>query len=154
MARGGAVGIFVDDDVCDLPPRTLVLRPGTLVAGIGCNRNTPCREIRELLLRTLADHDLAPGSLTGLASIDIKADEAGLLELASEMNLPLRFFDREALNQVTTIQNPSEMVEKHVGVKSVCEAAAILASHQGRLIVPKKNTRNVTVAIARINSPS
>lgn len=149
-----AIGIFVGNAVQELPPKTLILKPGTLVAGIGCNRNTPRQEIKELLLQTLADHDLALGSLTGLASIDVKDDEVGLLELARELNLPLRFFNREELNQVKTIQNPSEMVEKHVGVKSVCEAAAILASNQGRLIVPKKNTRNVTVAIAAINSPS
>jgi cobalt-precorrin 5A hydrolase len=43
------------------------------------------------------------------------------------------------------------MVEKHLGVKSVCEAAAILASNQGTLIVPKHTTPNVTVAIARIS---
>jgi cobalt-precorrin 5A hydrolase len=146
-------GVFVDDAICDVPPKTLVLRPGTLTAGIGCNRNTPCAEIRALLLQTLAHHNLAPESLTTLASIDVKSDEEGLLELAREMELPLRFFNREELNQVKTIQNPSAMVEKHVGVKSVCEAAAILASHQGHLIVSKQKTQNVTVAIARINSP-
>jgi cobalt-precorrin 5A hydrolase len=41
------------------------------------------------------------------------------------------------------------MVEKHLGVKSVCEAAAILASNNGNLIVPKMKQGNVTLAVAR-----
>jgi cobalt-precorrin 5A hydrolase len=43
------------------------------------------------------------------------------------------------------------MAAKHAGVKSVCEAAAILAAHPGTLIVPKHKTHNATVAIARRN---
>jgi cobalt-precorrin 5A hydrolase len=82
-------------------------------------------------------------------SIDLKSDEAGLLELAKSLDVPIEFFSKEQLNCIKTIQNPSILVEKHVGVKSVCEAAAILGSNQGRLVVPKQNTRNVTVAIAR-----
>ena len=58
----------------------------------------------------------------------------------------------EQLGQAEGDRNPSSVVEKHVGVESVCEAAAILASRNGRLIVPKQSTQNVTVAIARINS--
>jgi cobalt-precorrin 5A hydrolase len=46
------------------------------------------------------------------------------------------------------------MVEKHVGVKSVCEATAILATRGGELVVPKRTTRNATVAIARVNFTS
>ena len=42
-------------------------------------------------------------------------------------------------------------VAEHIGVESVCEAAAILATRNGILIVPKESTKNVTVAIARIN---
>ncbi len=92
---------------------------------------------------------LSPKSLGALSSIDVKSDESGLRALAKEMDLPIQYFTKEELNGVETIQNPSTMVEKHVGAKSVCEAAAILGSNQGQLIVPKQNTRNVTVAIAR-----
>jgi cobalt-precorrin 5A hydrolase len=71
--------------------------------------------------------------------------------VAESLKLPLIFFKREELNQVKGIKNPSPVVEKHIGVKSVCEAAAILASRDGTLVVPKQSTQNVTVAIARIN---
>jgi cobalt-precorrin 5A hydrolase len=148
---GRVPGICVDDVIVDLPPAVLVLRPASLVAGMGCNRNTGMEEMKALLEDVLETHNLAPSSLTSLASIDVKSDETGLLGLADNLDLPLIFYNRQELNQVKEIQNPSIVVEKHVGVKSVCEAAAILATQNGTLIVPKQSTQNVTVAIARIN---
>ncbi|GBC64010.1 cobalamin biosynthesis protein CbiG [Desulfonema ishimotonii] len=142
-------GVFIDDTLVDLPPEILVLRPRSLAVGMGCNRNTDMAEMRTLLLETLARFRLSRRSLFTLASVDIKADETGLLALGEDLKLPLTFFDRAQLKQVTAIENPSEMVEKHIGVKSVCEAAAILAAKNGKLIVPKQNTKNVTVAVAR-----
>jgi cobalt-precorrin 5A hydrolase len=143
-------GVFVDHRVADLPETVLVLRPPVLATGIGCNRNTPAGEIQTFLLDVLQSHGLSPASLTGIGTVDIKADEAGLLALAGELDLPLSFYDKDALAAVVDIQTPSAMVEKHLGVKSVCEAAAILTAKQGPLIVPKQKTPNVTVAVARI----
>ncbi|CAB1077778.1 hypothetical protein JY97_04965 [Alkalispirochaeta odontotermitis] len=146
-----AAYVLATDRTLDLPVAVLVLRPASLIAGIGCNRNTEAAEIKAHLTQVLADNRLAFSSLSGIASIDVKADETGLIAVAAELELPLTFFGKQELNQVNTIQNPSKIVEKHVGVKSVCEAAAILASSNGNLIVPKQSTKNVTVAIARIN---
>jgi cobalt-precorrin 5A hydrolase len=143
--------IYIDDVTQELPPQVLVLRPATLVAGIGCNRCTGAQEISDHLKQVLECHRLASTSLKCLTSIDVKNDEAGLIEVAESIELPLIFFTREELNQVKGIKNPSPVVEKHVGVQSVCEAAAIRASRAGTLIVPKQTTQNVTVAIARIN---
>ena len=133
---------------------TLILRPPTLTAGIGCNRDTAMQEMKALLERVFEQFHISLHSLIGLASIRLKADEAGLLLLAENMDLPLYFYDRQELNQVKTIENPSLMVEKHVGVKSVCEAAAILAAKNGTLLVPKHSTKNATVALARIGCSS
>jgi cobalt-precorrin 5A hydrolase len=144
-----SAGVWIGDTVCDLPVGTLVLRPPSLVAGIGCNRHTPCEEIRDLLLQILKQFALSPDSLSAIASIDLKSDEQGLLQLAEEMDLPIHFFTKEELARVDDIPTPSATVAKHVGVSSVCEAAAILASRNGGLIVPKQHTRNVTVAISR-----
>ncbi|MDJ0882895.1 MAG: cobalt-precorrin 5A hydrolase [Desulfobacterales bacterium] len=146
---GGRPTVVVDDIQIDLPPEVLILRPASLFVGLGCNRGTPAGEMRELLDTVLADHALAPKSLAGFASVDLKADEAGIIDVADEFGLPLEFFTREQLAQVTDIRNPSPIVEKHIGIPSVCEAAALLAAGSGKLIVPKQTTRNVTVAVAR-----
>ena len=142
--------VFIDDVIVDLPPDVLILRPPTLIAGIGCNRNTPTQEMKDLLENVLKQFYLARRSLNGIASIKLKADEPGLLALANSLGLPLYFYDKEELNQVKEIKNPSAIVEKHIGVKSVCEAAAILAAQRGTLVVPKQTNPNVTVAVARI----
>jgi len=149
-----AACVFIDDVIVDLPPQALILRPPTLMAGIGCNRNTTMEEMQDHLERVFEQFQLALGSLAGIASIQLKADETGLLALAKHLGLPLYFYDKEELNQVQGIKNPSSMVEKHIGVKSVCEAAAIIAAQNGTLVVPKQTNRNVTTAVARIGYTS
>jgi cobalt-precorrin 5A hydrolase len=148
-AKDGAAAIYVGDRRAGLPAGVLILRPASLVAGIGCNRNTPMEEIKGLLDEVLENHHLADSSLGRIATIDLKTDEPGLLELAHTLGVPIDFFSREKLGQIKDIQTPSTLVENHIGVKSVCEAAAILASQMGTLIVPKQKTPNVTVALAR-----
>jgi cobalt-precorrin 5A hydrolase len=153
-AERTATGVWVDDIRIDLPAQTLVLRPPSLFVGVGCNRGTPAAEIREMLDRVLKRAGLSAASVAGLATIDLKRDEAGLLALAQALAQPLRFYSREALGTVTDVPSPSAMVAKHVGVNSVCEAAALLAAGNGRLIVPKQISPNVTIAVARSASPS
>jgi cobalt-precorrin 5A hydrolase len=142
-------GVWVDDIRVDLPGEILVLRPPSLLVGVGCNRGTPADEIGDLLEHVLDRFGLSAASVAGMASIDLKADERGLLALARNLARPLTFFSRDQLATVPDIPSPSAVVEKHVGVQSVCEAAAILASGHGRLIVPKQTSPNVTIAIAR-----
>ena len=141
--------VFVDDIQIDLAPDVLILRPASLFVGLGCNRGTPACEIRELVESVLTQHGLAPGSLAGFASVDLKSDEIGIKEIAADYGRKVAFFSRDRLAQVAGIRNPSAAVEKHIGIPSVCEAAALLAAGNGNLIVPKQTTRNVTVAVAR-----
>ena len=145
----GAAGVSVADTRRALGDRWLRLRPPILAAGMGCNRNTPADEMRDLLARVLEASRLVVGSLTCLATIDIKRDEPGLIALAAELAVPLKLYSKQELNRVRGVASPSAMVKKHVGVESVCEAAAILATDNGSLIVSKQRTRNVTLAIAR-----
>ncbi len=147
-------GVYVDDTGAPPSGRDLVLRPRSLVAGIGCNRNAPLSEIKTLLEEVCAAFRLSVDSLRAIASVDLKADEPGLLALAETLDLPLRLYTREELHQVRQVPNPSAMVAKHIGVQSVCEAAAILAAHNGPLVVPKHKSANVTAAIARHRSMS
>jgi len=149
-----AAGIFVDDKVIDLPAQVLVLRPKSLALGVGCNRGTSSEEITAFFETILQTNHLSRQSVGCLATIDLKRDETGLLAFAEAFKLPLLFFGKSELNQVETIQSPSAVVEKHVGVKSVCEAAAILGARKGGLIVPKASTPNVTMAVARISFTS
>ncbi len=144
------VAVQCSDLVFPVPRETLVLRPRSLVAGMGCNRGTTETELMTLLTTSFHNLGLSLKSLFALATTRVKSDEAGLLALARSLNVPLLFYDKDALNSVENIQNPSPTVEKFLGVKSVCEAAAILASHNGKLVVPKIKQGNATLAVARI----
>lgn len=145
-------GVYVDDIRVDLPPRVLVLRPGSLTAGIGCNRGTAAQEIRELLNSVFEQSRLAISSLRSFATVSLKKDEAGLLQVAESFGIPIRFYETDELNRVLNVPTPSPMAAKHIGVESVCEAAAILASEGGRLIVTKHKSPNATLAVARTAS--
>ena len=80
-------------------------------------------------------------------TIDVKEDEEFCAMLTDEMGEELVFYSAEELAKVE-VPNPSKTVEKHVGTPSVCEAAAILGSNNGKLIVPKVKGRNWTAALA------
>lgn len=140
--------VFCDWRIRPVSRETLVLRPRILAAGIGCNRRTQQETLLDFYTSALADADISPHSIFTLATSDIKSDEPGILELGKNLGLPIQFYDKKQLLSVKTIQNPSKMVEKHIGVHSVCEAAAILATQHGTLILPKQKTPDVTLAIA------
>ena len=80
-------------------------------------------------------------------TIDVKADEPFCNLIKKEKNKQLMFFTAEQLSAVD-VPHPSEVVAKHVGTPSVCEAAAILGSNNGKLIIPKVKGKHFTAALA------
>jgi len=142
--------IYISEEIRNLPENYLILRPKNLVAGIGCNRNTGMDEIEAFLRKVMKEFGLSFSSLKNIASIDIKKDEPGLIRLAENLKIPIDFYSKDDLNNVKNIQTPSSMVKKHIGVNSVCEAAAMLSAKRDSLIVPKQKSGNVTLAIAKI----
>lgn len=131
-------------------PRAGLLRlhAPVLTLGVGCRRDTAMEEIRDLIHRVLKENGLARHSVAVMGSADIKGDEKGLLEAARELGVPLEFFEAGELASVAT-PTPSTMVEQHVGTASVSEAAALLLSGGGELLVDKQKTERATVAVAR-----
>lgn len=125
--------------------------PRILWVGIGCERGTPKETITQAITQVCLDNKLAENAIAGIATIDIKADEVGILELCQERNLPLRTFTAEVLNSVF-VPNPSPVVKAEVGTPSVAEAAAMSAAQVDSLVVTKqifKSQGAVTVAIAQ-----
>ncbi len=90
---------------------------------------------------------LASGAIAGIATIDLKADEVGLVELCRARNWPLRTFPSAVLCSVS-VPNPSAVVEAEVGTPSVAEAAALYAA-RGLAVDSKPNTLVVSKQIFR-----
>lgn len=138
--------VLVDWRLGPEAPDRLYLRPKVLVAGVGCRRGAPAADIVGLVERGCRERGLAPESIGVVATIAAKRDEAGILEAAARLGAELRFFSTEQLAGVAA-PHPSATVKRHMGVDSVCEAAAILASGGGKLLVPKMRTGLSTAAI-------
>jgi cobalt-precorrin 5A hydrolase/precorrin-3B C17-methyltransferase len=139
--------ILISDRLVETPRPAVVFRPPSLVAGVGCSRGVDAEEILELLLRSLAQAELTEKSVAALASIDVKRDEAGLLQAAEKLDVPIHFHPAEELS-VVEAPNPSELVRDAVGTPSVAEAAVV--SSGAELVLEKQKSANATVAIGRL----
>lgn len=132
-----------------LPPytRTAVLRPPSLVVGLGASRGVTADEVAALVDRALAGAGLSADSVAGAASVDEKADEPGVLELCRLRGWPFTTYPANRLADVE-VPNPSAEPAKVLGTPSVAEAAALLHSG-GELVVEKTKSAMATVAVAR-----
>ena len=81
------VRLVVGDRVTALDDRTAVLRPPSLVVGVGASSGAPAEEVLGLVERVLADAGLSPRSVAELATVDAKAAEPGLVEAARQAGL-------------------------------------------------------------------
>lgn len=124
------------------------IKPRNLVVGIGCRQGLAYREIRAALAEIMAKFKLDEDCVKSLASIDIKAAEPGIRQLAEEMGMPLLTFTKEELRALDGSYETSEWVKEKVGVGGVCEPAARLAAKQGWTIVPKQKIGAVTISVA------
>jgi len=126
--------------------------PPVLWVGIGCQRNTSKELIANSLNNFLESGNLSQQSIAGFATIDIKKDEKGIVELSEEKNLPIKFFSKEDLAKIV-VPNPSNVVQKEIGIPSVAEASCLLAAgEESKLLEEKRIFKNqsgaVTIAVA------
>ncbi|WP_102923832.1 cobalamin biosynthesis protein [Streptomyces noursei] len=84
----------------------------------------------ELIGAALAAAGRAPAALAGLATVDAKAAEPGLVAAARELGVPLWSFPAAELAAVP-VPAPSAAVRAVAGTPSVAEAAALLAAGPG-----------------------
>jgi cobalt-precorrin 5A hydrolase / precorrin-3B C17-methyltransferase len=141
--------IYVSDRLEDVPRPAAVYRPPSLVAGVGCSRGVRAEEILALLDWSLEEAGFSEKSVASLASVEAKSDEAGLLEAAEELGVPLRFHAAEALSRMA-VPNPSSVVKDAVGTPSVAEAS-VLASG-AKLVMEKRKSGMATVAVGRLSA--
>lgn len=138
--------------------------------GMGCERHCPEEELERLLMASLQQQGLSIEQISCLSSIDIKADEKGLISLAAKLALPYRTWDKQQLRRVEAqLSTRSEYVYNTVGVYGVAESAALysaqdyaranggasstpLSEHEqikAELVMNKQKTTKATCAIAR-----
>ena len=146
LADSGDVGIRISVFKDEPYKQTLRLIPKILHLGIGCRKGTPVETIREAVDEVLLAHNIDRRAIKCAASIDLKAEEAGLLQYCGEQKLSVTFYTAEELKAVPGEFTPSAFVQSITGVDNVCERAALIGAE--KLIVKKAVRNGVTVALA------
>lgn len=133
--------------------------PPVLWLGLGCERHTHPVVLEAAVEKSLVSAGLAAAAVAGVASLDRKSDEPGLLALCQQHQWPLKIFTADHLAAIP-VPNGSPVVARQVGTPSVAEAAALAAAGTGaRLLAPKTVVRGerasgaATCAVALATSP-
>ncbi|MBQ9676124.1 MAG: precorrin-4 C(11)-methyltransferase [Bacteroidaceae bacterium] len=121
--------------------------PKVLTVGIGLAHHAqPVEDILNDINQLMVTSELEASAIKKYATIDLKADEPVVKYLQAK-DTEVVFYTADELSKVD-VPTPSETVAAHVGTPSVCEAAAILGSNNGKLIIQKIKGQNWTAAIA------
>ena len=124
------------------------LYPENLVIGIGSRRGIEKEKVYEFLIETLEKHNLSLKSIKHFATVDLKADEKGIIETARELGKELKIVSREEILTVEDMFHGSEFVKKEIGVKAVSEPCAYLTSSKdGKFIEIKAKKDGMTISI-------
>ena len=121
--------------------------PKVLTVGIGLAHHAqPVEDILNDINQLMVTSELEASAIKKYATIDLKADEPVVKYLQAK-DTEVVFYTADELSKVD-VPTPSETVAAHVGTPSVCEAAAILSSNNGKLIIQKVKGQNWTAAFA------
>lgn len=140
---------LIEEDEQVLLENGVIYRPKSLVLGMGCNRGTSAEEIDQVINDTLAQLKLSKKSVKAIATIDLKKDEQGFLQVTAQNNWQFITYSPAQLNEMP-LQNPSETVFKFTGAYGVSEPAALRYAKATDWILEKKKSGNVTISVARI----
>lgn len=135
--KGGSYVIRVTDRAVEPGEREVVLRPPSLVVGVGASKGAPVNEVLGLVYDALREAGLSVGNVAELATVDAKADEPGIIQAAQRLGVPLVTYSAGELAAVE-VPNPSDAPLAAVGTPSVAEAAALVGG--GELLVPKRKS--------------
>ncbi|MFF4155376.1 cobalamin biosynthesis protein [Streptomyces sp. NPDC001678] len=120
----------------------------TLHIGVGACRGVSPDEVIALIGRALQESGADAAAIAALATVDVKADEPGLLAAAHHLGVPLTAYGAEAL-AAQPVPHPSEAARRATGAPGVAEAAALLSAGAGGvLLVGKRKSGRATCAIA------
>ncbi|WP_035790156.1 cobalt-precorrin 5A hydrolase [Clostridium beijerinckii] len=125
--------------------RILRLIKKDIVLGIGCRKDTTYEKLYDFVNTNLIKYNLDIRAVSGIVSVDIKANEEGIIKLAEKINCPFKTFSKEEIKIVQDKYDKSEFVFKTLGVTGVCEPCVDLAGAE--VIISKIKHEGMTLAI-------
>ena len=148
-------GVTVSDRLISLPPeqKRLLLRPKSLVLGVGCKRGISPEHLLQCAETFLEQFGLSRHSVSAIATIGLKAEEPAVLALSRAYAAPLVIVPAEEIQSCTYPFTESEFVRQITGVPAVAEACSYLASGCGEVLTGKQKFPGVTLAACRKKMP-
>ncbi len=155
LPQGHGVKINCTMDPVTSGPQHLHFAPQRITLGVGCSRNCLPDELCRLVTQAMSDAGISPHAVHSVSTIDLKADEPAILDLARRLGVPLRLFTSAELEAETPrLATPSDVVFAEVGTHGVAEAAALAQGGAGATLhLTKRKTGNATCALALTNEP-
>lgn len=127
--------------------------------GFGCRQGTDRSVFENAVEQVFTTHGLIFETVVGIATLELRKDEQGLLTFCKKYQLPLLTFSATYL-QGLPVPTPSMIVGTKVGTDSVAEACAYAAALSSSplppmIVIPKQVYRLdgcsgvVTIAVAQ-----
>ena len=122
-----------------------------IIIGIGCKRGIGSHEVKEAINSALEKAEVSIGRVRLAGTVDLKADEVGLLGALDELGIPLRVVSRPEIDTCAKDYSKSDFVIEKIGVGGVSEPAALISGRKTKLILKKQKYPGITIAIAQEN---
>lgn len=130
----------------DVTCPSLHMVPKKYVLGMGCKKNHPYEKIQDALDVFTKKHEVDPLAIALIASIDLKQNEAGILQLAEDLSADVVTYSKDELLEFESLYPGSDFVKQTVGVSSVSQVAAHKAS-QGQVLTERFAQDGVTLCL-------
>ena len=118
-----------------------------LVVGLGCRRGVPGDEILAAVEAALAGLGIPRTRVRCLATASPKRDEAGILEAAAALEIPLQVVHELEIRSRRRLRRTA--AARHVGLVAVSQPAALSAGRRTQCLLKRFRHGRVMVAIAQ-----
>ena len=122
-----------------------------IIIGIGCKRGIGSDEVKEAINSALVSAGVSIDRVRLVGTVDLKADETGLLRALDELGIPLRVVSRSEIDTCAKDYSKSDFVIEKIGVGGVAEPAALISGRKTKLIQKRQKYPGITIAIAQEN---
>ena len=135
------VSVFYHSDDIPVDEFKLII----IVGPVKPETNLPVETLDEIR-HCLHENGVMEKAIAAWHTIDVKADEPAVIKLQND-GYKVELLTADQLNS-KDVPTPSAVVERHVGTKSVCEAAAMIGAGSESLLLTKQKGAQWTLAVA------
>lgn len=123
------------------------LIPKNVIVGVGCRRGVEKERILNAINKALKQFNRNRVAVKLIATVDIKKDEKGIFEAATDLGIGVEIISREEIRKVEDQFNGSSFVKETIGVSCVAEPCGYIASNGGKQLCERMKDNGVAVSL-------